>query len=251
MTNDEDPPLSLILKPASIEPTPTHSAPKARPPSTFHRLLDLPPELRRMVYRFAVAKHNPIIALCSNSGFGLGPHEPHGAVVDVSLFATSKAIHIEAKEEFLMHNTIRLNDINVSKLRMTEGQRNTIREARHLIVLFQPDAHRNFYQDARVLQYECPRFQSLETFYLVMYHTVEPRPDVNTYRRIGEQLNEWANIWVRKQATIEWRDTSGSRGMDQMPNYIKEKEEFATYLSRLEKSFVKGQRPEWFQKQLW
>ncbi|TID22328.1 hypothetical protein E2P81_ATG11430 [Venturia nashicola] len=252
MDDDEDiPSLSLILEPARVDPTPTRSAPRPEAPTTFHRFLDLPLEIRHMVYRRVLARPNPIISLCSNSGFGLGPQEPHGPIVEVSLFATSKAIFEEATSEFLLQNTIRLNDMNVCKLKTTDGQRNTIRNARHLIVLFQPRQHRNFYKDARVFDFEFPRFRHVETLYLVLFHAVEPCPSKDTYQRIGKELNEWAKLWVRKKVTIEWRDTSESKEIPQTPAYLMEKDRFARYLPQLERSMVKGQRPKWIKEQAW
>lgn len=252
MGNDEDNPhLPFTLETAHVTPAPTHSKAKPGAPTTFHRFLDVPLEIRHIIYRWALAKPNPIISLCGNSGFDLGPQEAHGPVVEVSLFATSRAVYDEAKTEFLLQNTIRLNDINVCKLETTEGQRNTMRDARHLIVLFQPRQHRNFYKDARVFDFEFPRFRYLETLYLVLFHAVEPYPSNDTYQQMGMELNEWAKLWVGKKATIEWRDSSESRGIPQTEAYLLEKERFAKYLAHLERSMVKGPRPEWIKEQAW
>lgn len=254
MDNDEDIPSSRISRSTEITPTPTHSAarkPGPGPPTTFHLFLDLPLEIRRIIYRYELAKPNPIISLCSNSGFGLGTKEPHGPIVDISLLATSKAIHEEAKTEFLMYNTIRLNDINVCKLKTTEGQRNTIRDARHLTILFQPNHHRNFYKDARVFEFEFPRFRHLETLHLILFHAVDPCPNDATYHQVGAELNEWAKLWVEKRARIEWRDTSARTGIPKTPAYLKEQEKFARYLAHVEGCMVKGERPKWIRYLPW
>lgn len=230
--------------PSDIAPPASAPAPAT---TTFHQLFALPRELQRLIYSFALGKPNPIICVCSNSGLFLRPIEPHGPVVDINLFLASKAVYEEAKIEFLCSNTIRLNSVEVSSLNTSEGQRNTIRAARHLIVLFQP---KRAIDDERVFNFEFPRFRHLETLYLIIYHSLEGFGSSPTDNLSVCSTSGWINLWVARHVTIEWRNTD-TIDTQQTLKHLNEKRRFETHLRDMERSMVRGVLPEWKQAQQW
>lgn len=199
-------------------------------------------ELRRMIYSILLVKNNPLICTnCRNSGFGLGPAEEHGPILDVAILATSKQVYQEAREEFLLKATFRINDINVARLMTSEAQRHTLRQARNLIVLFEP--HRHGYQDKWIFDYEFPQFRHLENLYVVLYFHLAGASDKGFgFRNHGTHLLEpWRQLWVGKTAKIEWRDVDKT---NQTPGYLQERKNFEEYLANLAKDMVKGRRPD-------
>jgi hypothetical protein len=192
-----------------------------------------------MIYGFILVKQNPIICTCSNSGFGLGPAEKHGPILDMTILTLNKQIYKEAAE-FILKNTFRLNDMNVSILKIAEAQRATLRKARDLIILYHPGRHR--YEDQWVFDYEFAQFCHLENLYLVLYVGVGPSEDC--WKRVWTRrsLEAWKQLWVGRKVTIEWRNTD--REIQESIKYPEERKKMEDYLAQLEKDMVKGPRPE-------